>query len=66
MVVGRCWLDLQQTGMNTDKEEREREKLIKYCLQNYNNCVYLQRFRKTDACVFCAILCKFCTFCILQ
>ena len=61
-------MDLQQTGMDTNKEEREKEKLIKYYMQSYSNrvylhgyCsifVYLQRFRKIDASVFCAILCK--------
>ena len=28
MVVGQCWVDLKQTGMNTDKEERERKREI--------------------------------------
>ena len=27
-VVGQCWVDLKQTGMNTDKEERERKREI--------------------------------------
>ena len=44
--------------------EREREKLIKYCIQSLHCSifVYLQRFRKTDAGVFCAMLCKFLHF----
>ena len=46
------------------RREREREKLIKYCIQSlhYSIFVYLQRFRKTNACVFCAMLCKFLHF----
>ena len=48
--------------------EGESERLIKYYIQNYSNRVlhgygsifiYLQSFRKTDACIFCIILCKF-------
>ena len=61
----------KKLGTNTDKEERarEREKLLKYYIQSYSNrvylhgyCstfVYLQMFRKTNASVFCVMLCKF-------
>ena len=76
MVVGRCWLDLQQTGMNTNKEEREREKLIKYCIQNYSNRIYLHSYYSILYIykglerlmhVFFVLYCvNFFTFCILQ
>ena len=47
VVVGQCWVDLMQTGTDTvgwicsklgwtQKEEGEREKLIKYCIQSYS------------------------------
>ena len=65
-MVGQCWVDLKQTRINTDKEEREREreKLIKYCIQSLHCSifVYLQRLRKTDVGVFCVMLCKFLHF----
>ena len=66
-VSGVCAANLGQT--QTKKREREREKLLKYRIQSYSNrvylhgyCtifVYLQRFRKTNASVFCVMLCKF-------
>ena len=46
-MVGRCWVDLKQIGMDivgwicsylgwTQTKKREREKLIKYCIQSYS------------------------------
>ena len=68
-MLGVCAANLGQT--QTKMRERKR-KLLKYRIQSYSNhvylhdyCsifVYLQRFRKTIAGVFCVMLCKFLHF----
>ena len=86
-MVGRCWVDLKQIGMDivgwicsnlgwTQTKKREREKLIKYCIQSYSNraymhyyCstfVYIHNFASTDISVFWVKCVKLTTFCILH